>query len=302
MTPINVEWLNQNAHRSYPFKTGALRRPTVDGSVLDEYSLPFNAIVDMVMTTNFDPLPQVYLSSFTLTSSIVSATISNSSNGELLAKVSVERSEDEEYIPVNFTGVGMHDDIRGTLVFGDINRVADSMPNGVYEFEAGETPFETRCVRPALPCVSGIYIQDVSNNGQTVRLRGDVALVAGSNIRLEFDQENNAIVINAVDNSDFSDQCTCVDRTPIRTINGVNASNVIIEGDGNCVNVTTSGGKIMIEDTCSAPNCGCSELTFLNLKVGEMKSAVNKLESYIARLDARMNELSLSMALLNSGS
>lgn len=298
---INIDWLNGNSQRAYPFREGMLRRPYVGGAAVSELALPNLAVVDMAMATNFDPLPDVYLSSLSLSRFSVSAVLSRVSDGEILAVAASRLEGAGEYSPVNFSGTGVHDDIRGTLVFGDLSRLADTLPYGVYEYPASETLFERRCVLPSIPCVSGIYVKDAYNGGETIRLRGDVALVAGDNIRFEFDEASNAIVVHAEPNSEYSEKCGCSgadSRKEILTINGVSASNVVIEGDGECVNVSTSGGRIRISDTCSKPACGCAELTFLNQKVGEVSSAMNRLEDYFRTLDGRLTELGVSTATL----
>ena len=302
---INVDWLNGNSQRSYPFREGMLRRPYVGGAAVSELALPNLAVVDMAMATNFDPLPDVYRSSWSLSRLSVSAVLSRVSDGEILAVAAAKLDGAGEYSPVNFSGTGVHDDIRGTLVFGDLSRLAEDLPYGVYDYPASETLFERRCVLPSIPCVSGIYVKDAYDGGETVRLRGDVALVAGDNIRFEFDEASNAIVVHAEPNSEYSEKCGCSGmdcRQEVLTVNGVSTPSVVIEGDGECVNVSTSEGRIRISDTCSKPACGCAELTFLNQKISEVSSAMGKLEDYFRTLDGRLTELRVSASALLSDS
>ena len=244
----------------------------------------------MVISTNFDPRPDVYLSGLTLSGNVVTATLSRVSDGELLAVASAAQV-DEYRIPVNFTGVSGHDDIRGTIVFGDLAEVGKSIPDGIYSYASSETVFEARCVRPKVPCVSGIYIGDSTT---APRLRGDIALIAGDNIRLEYDEDNKAIVINADSDYRYNDVCNCgMDdaRDSIKTINGVSLKNVEIVGDNACVDVKVEGNRVVISDKCSKPCCGCAELTFLNQKTNEIATALSRLQSFSSELSGKVSGL-----------
>jgi len=290
---LNVEWLNRNSQRAYPFQEDMLRRPTMDGRLMDGYAIPNGLLLDFVMATNFDPQPDIYLSNLTLSGSAVTLVVSDVSDGTALATVSTAFSAGVDRVPVNFSGTGVHDDIRGTAVFGDISRIADAYPDGIYSFEPSETRFEARCCRPSVPCVSGLYLTDAAGNPNGVRLRGDVALMAGQNVRLDYVKSQNAIVINADTRFGFNDKCECeaVDnRQPVLTVNGVSGPEIWIEGDGACVNVESRNGRIRISDTCSKPCCGCAELTFLNQKTNNITTSIDKLDQFSRQLHIRLEE------------
>lgn len=297
---INAEWLNQNSQRAYPFAEDMLRRPTIDGAVSPGYAIPNGAFLDMVMATNFDPQPSVYLSAFTLAGSSATAVISDASDGTVLAVASAVVTDDE-YTPVNFSGSGRHDDIRGTVVFGNLAAVAQSLPDGIYRFGPGETRFEARCCRPSIPCVSGLFLTNAAGTQDGARLRGDVAIVAGQNVWLDYDEENNAIIINADNRYGYNDKCDCDSgdrRQPILTVNGISAPEVEIEG-GDCVNVEKRDGRIIISDTCSKPCCGCAELTFLNQKTNNITTSIGTLEQYANSLHDRLEDFVRNVLLSN---
>lgn len=298
MATINVEWLNQNSQRSYPFREDSQLRPTVDGALLDAYRLPNGAILDMLMeTSSYDSPPSVYMSSFTFVSGVATVVISEVGSGERLAAVSLVQNG-EGSTPVNFSGSGRHDDIRGTLVFGDLVALADALPDGIYSYDPGESTFEARCVRPSVPCVSGVFVTEAYGDEESSRLRGDVALIAGSNVRLDYDEADNAIVISADSRYDYNEKCGCGGdpREQILTINGVSAPDVVIEGD-DCVSVEVSDGRIKISDTCSKPCCGCPELTFLNEKTNLITTMLGRLDNYSTNLENRLNEFVMNALL-----
>lgn len=305
MSTINAEWLNANSQRSYPFQEDMQRRPTVDGRLLDEYRIPNGLVLDLAMaTSSYEDTPSVYLSRLTFVGGVVTIVISDEATGETIATASAVASG-ESQVPVNFFGVGRHDDIRGTAVFGDLQKVGESLPDGVYEYDPSETRFEARCVRPSVPCVGGIYLTNAIGSFESKRLRGDVALVAGRNVKLDYDEANNAIVINARSDYGYNDKCDCdyVDnRTAVKTINGISVEHVVIEGDGECVEVETTDGRIRISDNCSKPCCGCAELAFLNEKTNQIVTAQSRLTALADSLNMRITDFDRNVLLTDSGS
>lgn len=302
MSIISQGWLNQNAHRAYPFVEDAQLRPTIDDEKSAEYRFPNYLVLDMMMeTTSYDKPPSVYMSSFTLTTGSAVITLSDASTKEVLATASCVQT-DSTYTPANFTGVGRHDDIRGTVMFGDLNSLSESFPDGIYRFDPDETLFEARCVRPSVPCVSGIFVTKAYGDAESIRLRGDVSLIAGRNIRLDYDELRNAVIISADSNYDYNEQCGCVDdnRREILTINGISAQHVLIEGD-ECIKVESSHGVIRLSDKCSKPCCGCAELNFLNEKMNILTTSLQRLDSFSSSLTSRLNEF-VTNALLSERS
>lgn len=302
MSIINIEWLNQNSQRAYPFQEDMQCRPIIDNILLDNYKLPNNAILDLIITTNFEVQPKIYLKTFTLAGDIATIAIADTADDTVLAVASTTPSDDM-YTPINFSGVGKHDDIRGTVVFGDITGIKAQLPDGIYHFTSEETLFEARCVRPSIPCVSGLYLTDTIGSYESVRLRGDVALIAGDNIRLDFNEKDNAIIIHADASLSYNQKCDCnaYENEPIYTINGINAQNVVIDGDGECVNVVTADGKIKITDTCSKPCCGCAELTYLSQKTNEITTSIGKLDSFSQNLSDKLNDFVRNVIISEKG-
>lgn len=295
----NQEWLNQNALRAYPFQEDMQLRPTYDDSLLDDYRLPNYVILDMAMASaSYEDPPSVYMKSFTIAGGVVTVVIANSDDDDILASITFRPDYESDLfdpsvpVPVNFSGVGVHDDIRGTIVFGNIKKLQDSFPDGIFTYTPSETTFETRCVRPSVPGVSGIYITNSYGAYETRRLRGDVAFIAGQNMDIEYDEANNAVVFNADASAGVKEKCDCEtpdNREQVLTINGISVGNVVIEGDGECVSVTTDNGRITISDTCSKPCCGCAELTFLNQKTNNIITAIGRLNEFSTDLQEKLN-------------
>ena len=133
---------------------------------------------------------------------------------------------------------------------------------------------------------------------ETPKLMGDVSIVAGENIRFDYDPENNALMISADPNSGYADDCDCEANATgfVRSINGISVDDVKIVGD-DCVNVTSDGGIVKISDTCSQPCCGCAETAFINQTVNDIQTSVNTLERNVASLGDRLTTFVSSYVL-----
>lgn len=303
MSTINAEWLNQNSQRAYPFREDVQRRPLIEGDLSSDYRIPNGMVLDLALaSTSYDSPPSVYLSKLTFAGGVVTVVFSDAGTGDAIATASTVLTG-EEMTPVNFFGVGKHDDIRGTVVFGDLSRISEELPDGIYSYPPEETLFEPRCIRPTIPCVSGLFLTDALGSFESTRLRGDVALIAGRNVKLEFDESRNAVVIHARSDYDY-DGCDCDfkdNRNVVKTVNGISVQNVVIEGDGECVEVETSDGRIRITDNCSKPCCGCAELTFLNEKTNEISTSQSRLSAFAEQLSSKINEFTMNILLSDRG-
>lgn len=307
----HVEWLNENASRAYPFMENCRRRPdngTSGEPLSDTYAIPNCAIVDFVVTVPADTHGRVfYLKTLVLAGGsatfVVHSAERDGSSDENVASVTVGLMDGGQNVWQPFGGSGNYLDARGAIVVGDPEKLYSSLPDGIYTFQMSETMFEPRCVRPSIARVSAIRALNSGLVPVSKRLQGDVALISGSNVRLEYDEERNAIWIHADSNSGYNEKCNCAgESSRISTINGISADNVQI-AQGDCIKVDVTEGVITISDTCAKPCCGCAELSYLNQKTSEISTSLNKLREFSEALNSRMTELSVAntMNSLSSG-
>jgi hypothetical protein len=293
-----IEWLNQNSLRNYPFAENAQRRPTLGESYANDLAIPNYLIVDFVMTTGDSVSTDLYLMKMVIAGDSVTFVIG--SGTEIAATVFVDTKSHVQNTPYVFHGINAYDAARGCLVVGDVARFRSEYPDGVYNFSKDETIFEQRCIRPSARCVSSLSVYDSVTGHVSKKLHGDVRLVAGSNIALTYDESSNAIVVSADSNEEYNEECKCGGRSPIYTINGISAQDITIVGD-DCVSVTKSGHTLKISDKCSKPCCGCAELEFINEKISQITTAVNKLDNYTTVMSTRLTELQSSFIQANTG-
>ncbi len=283
--PSNVEWLNQNALRAYPVAEDA-PRSDLQGLI----TVPDYMLVDVVLTVPTQLADLVHVSAIQYTGKFLTLILGR--DGQPLATVTVNADTHTPNTPYRVAPYpGDFDDLTGWVVIGDIGRLADDMPFGVYEFGSAAMPLEPCTVRPDL---RGVKSLSVDNQGDiSAKLYDDVELVAGSNIRLDVDTNASRIVVNAVAVSSelVYDECEDVEEvTPISTINGINAQNVAIASGDSCTTVDSSGGVVRIGNKCTEPCCGCVEADFLADKIRMAEATLSTLSSLHTSLAARMEQ------------
>jgi hypothetical protein len=76
---------------------------------------------------------------------------------------------------------------------------------------------------------------------------------------------------------------------------------VEIVGDGRCVEVTTSGNRIIIRDTCSEPCCGCPELELITQRLELQESVLRRVEEYALQLQDKIQNTIIAMLSSTKG-
>lgn len=289
-TPIAAEWLNENSLRAYPFREDAGLRPNDSTGNLVEggWTLPNYLVTDFVLAVsgaNMSPL--IYLKRLSVVGGTVTLVFGNVSEDEVIT-VSAALASHTTNEAYQMAGTGTFSEARGVICIGDLARFFEETPEGVYDFSSTETQIEPTCVRPTASGVRTIAAQDASGY-ISEPLKGDVELVAGQNIRLDYDPDTNAITISADPNAGYSESCTCATAETgfVRSINGVRTEDVTIVGD-DCVDVTTSDGIVKISDKCSKPCCGCAEVTFINQTINNLQTTADTLAKNVSSLDDRL--------------
>lgn len=290
--PINAEWLNENSLRAYPIKEDSLRMPVDDdGVVLTDIVLPNFLLVDMVLTTAEPAGLRVYLAQIAYVGDLITLVFKDASDVQI-ASVTVTPSAHSKNQSYVFAGVDTYEDARGTVVLGDLSGLSDALAEGLYTFTLETAELEARVIRPDLRGVRSL--QTVNNDAESALIYGHVRLLAGYNVRLSYIEETNTIRIDGISGEGLNDECDCEDllgqNNVIRTINGIPIEDLIIQGDGSCVEVNTSGNTITIVDKCSEPCCDCPELEFLTQSLQILEGTITRLESYSQELESRITQ------------
>lgn len=289
-----IEWLNQNAYRAYPLKEDT---PRADVTGID-VSIPNNLMLDLILTVAGDPTVSVFLTQVSQVGGFLSMVFSDGS--VTIATLAVDTNTHVPNTGYVINGQGDYEDARGRVVLGDLSDIRTLLPDGVYTFNA---ELEPGVVRPALRGVRSLRV--VSGQGESDRITGNVKLVEGQNIQLTYLEAENAIRIDGIEGAGFGSDCDCDDQyevPAIKRINGINAEDVEIIGDGKCLEVTMSGNTIKLTDTCSEPCCGCPELEFITDHLELLQAVLARLEELADTLQSRYQEFITAMLASTKGS
>ena len=298
--PIATGWLNENSLREYPFHEGCGRRPadSAGSPVEGGWSIPDCLLVDMCVSVPPGPYvePWLYLGQMSVVGGSVTLAFFDSRGG--LAMSAYATAEGHEVnAPYQLTGTGSFLGARGVACLGDLDRFFELTPEGLYTFTPEETRLEAACVRLSPVAVRSLRVVDTSGY-TSLRLTGDVSLIAGENIRFDYRPDGNALVVSADPNSGYAEKCGCdVSETEfVRSINGIAIGDVQITGD-DCVGVTTDNGVIRITNECAKPCCGCAETAFINQTINDLQTSVGTLSGNVSSLGGRLDAFVASYVL-----
>jgi hypothetical protein len=297
--PIATGWLNENSLREYPFHEGCGLRPNDSaGTVVDGgWTLPNCLLVDMSVAvdgSNMDPF--LYLGQMSVVSGSVTLVFCDR-NGDRVMSVYATLVGHEKNGVYHVSGTGSFMDARGVVCLGDLYEFFECTPDGLYSFSPDETMVEPTCIRPSVSGVRSLRAAD-SSGYVSLRLTGDVSLVAGENIRFDYSPDENALVVSADPNSGYTDECDCMvsEQSFVRSINGIAVEEVVIDGD-DCVQVSIDGGIIKMTDECAKPCCGCAETAFINQTINDLQTSVNTLSGNVSSLGDRLTAFITSYVL-----
>lgn len=171
----NLEWLNRNALRAYPFAENSPR-----ASINTGWLLPDFLVVDCNLLVQESP-EGIYCSAVTITPRVVSVVLASVSTGQSLALASLTEGNDPQ-IEVHPLSVG----VSGTLTFGPVfeggNRETLQKHRGLHLFPTSAT-LETRAYLEtgAFP-VRGIGIAG------SPLLQGTVEIEASDTLKIDVSQ------------------------------------------------------------------------------------------------------------------
>jgi len=289
------EWLNQNAYRAYPFMEDAqLQVLDPDGKQVEDRVLPNYLLVDFVLTLASETVTDVRLYSLVYVGGFLTFIFADDAENTV-ATLAVDGNVHSTNQAYAIIGQDTYEDARGKAVLGDLAGLTNDLPDGIYYFQGAL--LEPTTIRPDLRGVRSLR----TGFGDTLSdyIHGHVKLLEGTNIRLTYLPDYNAIRIDAVNGAGFNQECACEGiyqlPSPMRSINGVAIEDLVIVGDGKCVEVTTQGNTISIKDTCSEPCCGCPELEFITTHLELLEATLSRVEQYTTLMRDQLANLISTM-------
>jgi hypothetical protein len=290
----NIEWLNQNAQRSYPLSEEATRR---DES--NTFVLPNDLIVDLVWPVQASASVQTdrfYISNIAVFGTGITISLGywpvGALEGAVIGSVSVATSAHQRNQSYFISGIGDFFDSIGKITIGDLTNTL--LTGGLFTFDLAGGRIEPTVVRPNLRGVSALIL--VNGQDRSDPIVGDVELVAGRNVRLVQNPNpggNPQIRIDAISGAGLNQECLCSDTQPdvagpIRTINGIapdQNGNFLLQGD-DCIELTAVAAGLHMKDRCSKACCGCNELEKIVQDLEQMMNQVSTMDGLTKRLDS----------------
>jgi hypothetical protein len=289
----NIEWLNQNASRNYPFRE--------DASLTDSTGisrLPNNVVVDFVFTAPAGLDLEIYLKTFLFGDGLISMVFADSS-GSTVTSLTVDTTTHVENSGYKLVGQGEYEDAVGRIAIGDLTELSLEVPQGSYSFTQDNASLEVATIRPDIRGVRALKLL-YADGSESQPIYGNVKLVAGLNVRLTRVDvgTEQGIRIDALSN-DLEEECDCdtelLNPTPIRTINGVEPDgngNIEILTPGSTTDISGSTGRLTLSDTSTEPCCGCTELEQLTESAQDMQTTLQRLAEIAEALGAKQTDFS----------
>lgn len=292
----NVQWLNQNAQRSYPLADWATKRDTsgsitIPNSLIVALYFPVHAGLNVEAHRFFIKSLAVYPTGFTVGIGYNDGTTSP----PLVAAVSIPRSTHTENRSYALPGSDDFDDSIGKIAIGNLDD-ADQLPPGQYDFDYAGGALDSDAIRPMIRGVSSLTV--VRGMERSPRLYGDIELVAGTNMRITAAGVYGGspqITFSAIQGEGLNQECVCDEEQtgpPVRTINGVPPTpdgNFRFVGD-DCVGIDPISNGLQLNDLCSKPCCGCEELQALVGQINRFADGVVTLQNFANALGAEVTQ------------
>lgn len=309
----NLEWLNHNSQRAYPFLETA-SRTDVSGTI----TLPNHLFVELQLcipvafqadTTRF------FLRTVSIFPSGVYVAIAYddlNSTWPIIAACTIPRGDGSDYQVGKISGLDNFPDITGHITLGQIDPES-SLPSGQFFFTPQATALDPDTIRPQIRGVSSVIV--VNGTERSAPIFGDIELVAGNNIRLTTSPGpggQTLIHIHAISGENLNAECNCEDVTGspnldeapcIKTINGIapDASGNLQLTGSRCVKIASQGNRLRIANTCADPCCGCNELEVLTRQLEKLQQSAATLEGAIGRMEAQIQAVQARILAGNLG-
>jgi hypothetical protein len=294
----NIQWLNQNSQRSYPFIDGSSGEDQTETVELpDDFivalKLPVHAGLDVEPEKFYLQQLGIYPTGYT----IVLGYDDGTANPPIVASVSVARLGHTENRSYALPGSGDFVDTVGQVTIGILDTM-DLLPPGVYVFDPAAATLEVDAVDPIIQGISSLTT--VNGPDRSERLYGDIELVAGENIRITASQVGSSapqITFSAIAGEGLNEDCVCEEESEGDCIKFINGIPPLINGNfrmvGNkCLEINPITNGLQLEDTCSEPCCGCEELEALTRQIDRFADGVLTLQNFSSNLGSEVTQMS----------
>lgn len=302
------EFLNDNAHRAYPFNASVN-----DNGVPPALILDLGIIATEELPNNSDSTDNnnvTYISKI-VTDGVHIRFYMSALIGGVPVDFGCVATADASASPYSrielATVVNSSYNIifEGFIVLGDLSLLTKLPP--VITLDAAAGRIYTGCIQHMTQWVAGLNV-----NGQI--LSGIVTLEAGPGVDFEVDLTTNTVKIGCsgaippensiiIDDTTLLREITNLYGTPISTINSVavNGGDWTIstaEGDGLSVEINNDAHSITITNELAEACCGKEDIEYIVNNISALNERVGILQAFHTQLETNLNSLSAQMTKL----
>ena len=280
----NLEFLNWNSLRAFPFKEGARRETT-------NFKIPDDFLLDASFSVSSDPELELYISKISTNSQTIILEISDNAAvvvGRFTLTVSSHTRNKTYFLTPNedqYIGAS------GRITVGSVSSILNQA-SGVFSFALADTVFEMRTLVPSIRKINRIVFHDAKK--KPFSLTDSVELFANLNLRFAQDTGEEQQIVARLDAANtFGLSKTCPVLPCVRSINGVGPDDdgLLTISGVDCVNVTEGVNTILIGDTCCQPCLGCTDLSTLTSRVVQVETDLLQLKEYYVNLGLVKDQL-----------
>jgi len=263
--PTNLEYLNENSHRSFPLKSNVTKKDSNE-----VFSIPDAFITDLKLSAGSDISLRFYISKLSYLDPYIVLEISDGSS-VLAGTITIDVSTHVINNSYSVAPASAYSAFSGSMTIGDLAFLSNA-PSGIFEFSITDSEFEPVTIVPSQKQVDRIVFRNY--DGTTISASGNVGIVARSNIRFQEGATANVINFDVGDGLGLNQACN--DAEPILTINGIApdaGGNFLLEFD-SCITNTPITNGLRIDDVCSSTCAGCEELEVLTNRLIDMENSL----------------------------
>jgi len=294
----NVQWLNHNSQRSYPFTDASSGHDTTGTiTIPDSFILAMQFAVNAGVSIQPEKFYLHTLSIFPIGYSLVLGYDDGTSSPPVIANVNVSKLSHYEGRTYSISGIDDFEDGTGTVAIGRLDAI-DLLPVGTYLFTPEAATLETDAIRPMIRGISSLTV--VNGADRSDPIYGDVEITAGANMRIVANTVDGfpaEVVFNAISGEGLNEVCACDESgegPAIRFINGIPPlpdGNFRMVGN-TCLNISPITNGLKLTDICSEPCCGCEELTAITQQIDRFADGAVTLQSFANALKTEVTQMS----------
>lgn len=288
----SVEWLDQNTERNYPLALSASGLDTTGA-----FRIPNDFLVGLRIAVHYGLAVNpgdFYIKNLSIFPAGFGIVIGYGDSGVTVASTTIARSAFSDFSEYRLSGVGDFLDTEGYVVLGQLTGL-DEQPTGQWTFSKANGLLEVDCIVPNIRGISGIRVRNGAELSR--RITGDVVFTARRNQRIsvgETEEGDPEIIWDGIEGENLNEACVCDDTIqtdPIRTIGDVEPVNgrITILGS-DCLTVSGSEGAIELNNECSKPCCGRTELETLTDALELLNRQAATLETRTTNIEARWSQ------------